>query len=78
MMKRPSTRTIIASTTIIVIVTFAAIILGVLQSQFSQDAPSQSYGSNGTTSSTTAKSIVSVNPNQSTNREFWINTVHLD
>jgi len=77
-MKRPSTRTTIASTTIIAIVASAAMILGVLQSQISQNALAQSYGSNGTTSTTTANSIVSVNPNQSTNKEFWINTVHLD
>ena len=77
-MIRPSTRTTIALTTIIAIVASAAMILGVLQSQISQNALAQSYGSNGTTSTTTANSIVSVNPNQSTNKEFWINTVHLD
>ncbi|HET7390798.1 MAG TPA: hypothetical protein VFJ51_08230 [Nitrososphaeraceae archaeon] len=77
-MKKPSTRTTIASTTIIAIVASATMILGVLQSQTSQNALAQTYGSNGTTAATTANSIVSVNPNQSTNKEFWINTVHLD
>jgi len=69
-MIRPSTRTTIALTTIIAIVASAAMILGVLQSQISQNALAQSYGSNGTTSTTTANSIVSVNPNQSTNKDF--------
>jgi hypothetical protein len=77
-MKKPSTRTTIASATIIAIVASAAMILGVLQSQTSPSALAQSYGNNGTTAATTANSIVSVNPNQSTNKEFWINTVHLD
>ena len=27
---------------------------------------------------TTANSAVSVNPNQSTNKDFWIDTVHFD
>jgi len=49
-MIRPSTRTTIALTTIIAIVASAAMILGVLQSQISQNALAQSYGSNGTTS----------------------------
>jgi plastocyanin len=69
---------IIASATIIAIVAAATMILGVLQSQTSQNALAQTYGSNGTTATTTANSIVSVNPNQSSNKEFWINTVHLD
>jgi plastocyanin len=69
---------IIVSATIIAIVASATMILGVLQSQTSQNALAQTYGSNGTTAATTANSIVSVNPNQSSNKEFWINTVHLD
>ena len=77
-MKKPSTRTTIASATIIAIVASAAMILWVLQSQTSPSALAQSYGSNGTTAATTANSIVSVNPNQSTNKEFWIDTVHFD
>ncbi|MGA8912010.1 MAG: hypothetical protein WB443_04030 [Nitrososphaeraceae archaeon] len=78
-MKKPSTRTTIASAIIIAIVASAAMIIGVLQSQTSPSALAQSYGNNGATAAaTTANSIVSVNPNQSTNKEFWINTVHLD
>ena len=78
-MKKPS-RTTIASTTIIAIIASAAMILGVLQNQTSHNALAQTYGSSGPTaaSTTTTNSIVSVNPNQSTNKEFWINTVHLD
>ena len=76
-MKRPSTRTTITSTTIIAIVASAAMILGVLQSQTSQDALAQTYGSSGTTAAAT-NSVISVNPNQSTNKEFWIITVHFD
>ncbi|MBV9175585.1 MAG: hypothetical protein JO297_00955 [Nitrososphaeraceae archaeon] len=77
-MKKPS-RTTIASTTIIAIIASAAMILGVLQNQTSHNALAQTYGSSGpTAASTTTNSIVSVNPNQSTNKEFWINTVHLD
>jgi plastocyanin len=73
MMKKHST--IIAAATIIAIVASAAMILGI-QSQIWQNALAQRYGSNGT--SAVAKSAVSVNPNRSTNKEFWINTVHLD
>ena len=69
---------IVASATIIAIVASATMILGVLQSQTSQNALAQTYGSNGTTAATTTNSIVSVNPNQSSNKEFWINTVHVD
>jgi plastocyanin len=72
-MKKPST--IIAAATIIGIVASAAMILGI-QSQIWQNALAQSYGSNRT--SAVANSAVSVNPNRSTNKEFWINTVHLD
>jgi len=77
-LKKPSTRITIASAAIIAIVASAAMILWVLQSQTSPSALAQSYGSNGTTAATTANSIVSVNPNQSTNKEFWIDTVHFD
>jgi len=74
MMKKHST--IIAAATIIAIVASAAMILGI-QSEIWQNALAQRYGSNGT--SAVAKSaVLSVNPNRSTNKEFWINTVHLD
>jgi plastocyanin len=75
MMKNSST--IIAAATIIAIVASYAMILG-MRSEISQNALAQNYGSNGTTAATTANSAVSVNPNQSTNKEFWIDTVHFD
>jgi flagellar basal body-associated protein FliL len=68
-MKKPSTRTTIASAIIIAIVASAAMILWVLQGQTSPSSLAQSYGSNGTTTTTAANSIVSVNPIQSTNKE---------
>ena len=72
MMKKPST--IIVAATIIAVVASASMIVG-MQTLISQNALAQGYGTNGTTS---ANSVVTVNPSQSTNKEFWINTVHLD
>ena len=72
MMKKPST--IIVAATIIAVVASASMIVG-MQNLISQNALAQGYGTSGTTS---ANSVVTVNPSQSTNKEFWINTVHLD
>jgi plastocyanin len=70
-MKKPLT--IITAATIIAVVASAVIVLGT-QGKISQNALGQSYGGG-----TAANSIVaSNNPNQSTNKEFWIKTVHLD
>jgi plastocyanin len=66
MMKKPST--IIAAATIIAIVSSAVIVLG-MQSIFSQNALGQNNGGNVGTAT---------NSTQSTNKEFWIKTVHLD
>ena len=53
-----------------------------MQNQISHYALGEvGYGSNGTTMAAAGaitNSVVSVNPNQSTSKEFWINTVHLD
>ena len=78
-MNKPTT-IIVAAATIIAIVASAAVILGIPQpqNQISHNALAQSYGSIGMTAAAAANSAVSVNPNQSTNKEFWINTVHLD
>jgi plastocyanin len=78
-MKKPSS-TITAAATVIAIVVTSAIIVGILQNQIPHNALAQTYGSNGTNgaSAATANSVLTVNPNQSTNKEFWINTVHLD
>ena len=74
-MKKPLT--IITAATIIAVVASAVIVLGT-QGKISQNALGQSYGG-GTAAAAAANSIVaSNNPNQSTNKEFWIKTVHLD
>jgi hypothetical protein len=66
---------IIAAATIMVVVASAAMILGT-QTQMWQNALAQSNGT--TTTTTTANTTVTVSPSQSTSKEFWINTVHLD
>ena len=65
-MKKPSTRTTIASAIIIAIVASAAMILGVLQSQTSPSALAQSYGSNGTTTTTATPLYQLIQTNQLT------------
>jgi plastocyanin len=77
---RKSSTTIATSTMAIVIC--AALTIG-MQTQISHQALAQTYGntSNGMTAATSASSAVSpvsVSTSQSTNKEFWINTVHLD
>jgi hypothetical protein len=75
-MKKPST--IIAAAAIIAVIASAVIVLG-MQSKISQNALGQSYGSsNGGSAAAAANSTIASNPNQSTNKEFWIKTVHLD
>ena len=75
-MKKPLT--IITTATIIAVVASAVIVLGT-QGKISQNALGQSYGSNGGSAAAANSSIVaSNNPNQSTIKEFWIKTVHLD
>jgi len=75
-MKKPST--IIAAAAIIAVVASAVIVLG-MQSKISQNALGQSYGSsNGGSAAAAANSTIASKPNQSTNKEFWIKTVHLD
>jgi len=76
-MKKPST--IIVAAAIIAVVASAVIVLVLgMQSKISQNALGQSYGSNGGSAAAAANSTISSNPNQSTNKEFWIKTVHLD
>jgi plastocyanin len=67
-MKKPST--IIAAVTIMAAVVSSAVIVLGMQSIISQNALGQSKGNNVGSSST--------NTTQSTNKEFWIKTVHLD
>jgi hypothetical protein len=67
--KKPSS--IIAAAAIMAVVASAAMILG---TQMSQYALAQTIGS----TAGSASNPVIVNPSQTTNKEFWINTVHLD
>ncbi|MFL6424210.1 MAG: hypothetical protein ACJ71R_11550 [Nitrososphaeraceae archaeon] len=67
---------IIATATVaVVIVSAAAMILG-LQIQMSHNVLAQSARSNGTI--TAANTVARVTPSQSTNKTFWISTVHFD
>jgi hypothetical protein len=75
--KKPST--IITAAAIIIAVVASSIIVIGMQSKILQNALGQSYGSSNGGSAATVNSIAaSNNPNQSTNKEFWIKTVHLD
>jgi hypothetical protein len=75
--KTKTTKTIIAAATIMVVVASAAMILG-MQTQMSQYALAQTYGTTAAASAGSASNPIIVNPSQTTNKEFWINTVHLD
>lgn len=79
-MKKLSTTSMTAAS-IMAILTCAALSIGV-QTQMSQLALAQTYDStsNGTTatSTSTVTNPITVSPNRSTDKEFWINTVHLD
>jgi len=77
--KISTAKTIIATGAIIAIVVSAPMILGI-QTQMLQHVFAQSNGSSNGTAATGAASSspVVVNPSQTTNKEFWINTVHLD
>ena len=72
--------TMITAAAIIAVVASAVIVFG-MQSKISQNALGQGYGSsNGASAIAEAANSIAAsnNPNQSTNKEFWINTVHLD
>jgi hypothetical protein len=73
--KKTKPSIIIATSTIAVVIVCTAIILGV-QIQASHNVLAQSDKRNATT--TAANTVVTVTPSQSTNRTFWISTVHLD
>jgi plastocyanin len=74
-MKKPST--IITAAAIIAVVASSVIVLG-MQNKTLQNALGQSYGSSNGGSAAAANSTIAASPNQSTNKEFWIKTVHLD
>lgn len=78
--KIKTTKAIIAAVAIMTIVASAAVVLGI-QTQVLQPVFAQTNSSgNGTAASGGAASSnpVIVSPSQTTNKEFWINTVHLD
>jgi hypothetical protein len=75
--KKAKPSIIIATATVaVVIVSAAAMILG-LQIQTSHNVLAQTARSNATTT-TTANTVARVTPSQSTNKTFWISTVHFD
>jgi plastocyanin len=73
--KIKTTKAIIAAATIIAVIASAAMVLG---TQMSQYVLAQTYGTTAAASAGSASNPVIVNPSQTTNKEFWINTVHLD
>jgi plastocyanin len=66
---------IISAACTVVVIISAAMILGI-QSQTWHTVLAQSAKSNATTPAT--NTVVTVTPSQSTNKTFWISTVHLD
>ena len=74
--KKAKPSIIIAAASVAVVIVSAAMIFGI-QIQTSHNALAQSAKSNATTT-TTANTIVTVTPSQSTNKTFWISTVHFD
>ena len=76
--KKAKPSIIIATATVaVVIVSAAAMILG-LQIQTSHNVLAQSARSNATTTTAAANTVARVTPSQSTNKTFWISTVHFD
>jgi hypothetical protein len=69
--------TMITAAAIIAVVASAVIVFG-MQSKISQNALGQGYSSSNRASAAANSIAASNNPNQSTNKEFWIKTVHLD
>src|SRR5215469_13525061 len=74
--KTKTAKTIMAAATILAVVASAAMVLG---TQMSQYALAQTYRITAVSASAgSASDPVIVNPSQTANKEFWINTVHLD
>ena len=71
--KTKTTKAIIAAATILAVVA-SATMFGI-QSQYALD---QTNGTTAAASAGSASNPVIVDPSQTTNKEFWINTVHLD
>ena len=64
------------SAAIIVVIVISTVMIFGIQSQTWHTVLAQSAKSNTTTPAT--NTVVTVTPNQSTNKTFWISTVHLD
>ena len=79
--KTNTTKAIITAATIMTVIASAAMILGI-QTQMSQHALAQTNKTTATSESGYITMLkgnpVIVSPSQTTNKEFWINTVHLD
>ena len=73
--KKAKPSIIISTATVAVVIVSAVMILGV-QIQTSHNVLAQSANSNATTAA--ANTVVRVTPSQSTNKIFWISTVHFD
>ncbi len=75
--KTKTTKAIIAAATIMAVVA-SATMFGI-QTQMSQYALAQTNGTTAAAASVgSASNPVMVNPSQTTSKEFWINTIHLD
>ena len=74
--KTKKTKSFIVVATILLVVASVAMIG--IQTQMSQYALAQTNGTTAVASAGSASNPVIVNPSQTTNKEFWINTVHLD
>jgi plastocyanin len=73
---KPSIMISMATVAVVIVSTTAAMILG-MQIQTSHNVLAQTVKSNATTTAA-ANSVVRVTPSQSTNKTFWISTVHFD
>src|SRR5215471_15058706 len=74
--RRMATKGIIAAATILAVVV-SATMFG-MQAQMLQYALAQTNGTTAVASAGSASNPIIVNPSQTTHKEFWINTVHLD
>ena len=73
MNNKKTTTTLIAAATMMIVIASAAMILGI-QTQISHNVLAQSSSKGAAANAT----VVTVTPSQSTNKTFWINTVHVD
>jgi plastocyanin len=73
--KKAKPSIIIATTTLAVVIVSTVMIFGI-QIQTSHNVLAQNAGGNATI--TAANTVVRVTPSQSTNKTFWISTVHVD